>query len=103
VLMVLQGQGFQVEDLGVSVSTEKFIQAVRNRKPDILAMSALLTTTMIEMKNTIDALKSEGLRDVVKIIVGGAPVTPAFAAQIGADGTSYDAPAAARLCRDLLR
>jgi len=103
VLMILQGQGFQVEDLGVSVSTEKFIQAVRDGKPDILAMSALLTTTMVEMKNTIDALKSEGLRGDVKIIVGGAPVTPAFAAQIGADGNSYDAPGAAKLCLELLR
>ena len=102
VLMILQGQGFQVEDLGVSVSTEKFVQAVREKKPDILAMSALLTTTMIEMKNTIDALKAEGLRNKVKIVVGGAPVTPAFAEQIGADGNTYDAPAAAKLCRELL-
>jgi methanogenic corrinoid protein MtbC1 len=102
VAMILKGQGFQVEDLGVSVSTAKFVQAVREKKPEILAMSALLTTTMTEMKNTIDALKSAGLRNEVKIIVGGAPVTPAFAAQIGADGNSYDAPGAAKLCRELL-
>jgi methanogenic corrinoid protein MtbC1 len=100
--MILKGQGFQVEDLGVSVSTAKFVQAVREKKPQILAMSALLTTTMTEMKTTIDALKSEGLRNKVKIVVGGAPVTPAFAEQIGADGNSYDAPGAAKLCKDLL-
>jgi len=103
VAMILKGQGFQVDDLGVSVSTAKFVQAVREKKPEILAMSALLTTTMTEMKNTIDALKSAGLRDKVKVIVGGAPVTPAFAAQIGADGNSYDAPGAAKLCRELLQ
>ena len=103
VAMILKGQGFQVEDLGVSVSTAKFVQAVNDRKPEILAMSALLTTTMTEMKNTIDALKATGLRDKVKVIVGGAPVTPAFAAQIGADGNSYDAPGAAKLCRELIR
>ena len=102
VAMILKGQGFQVEDLGVSVSTERFVQAVREERPDILAMSALLTTTMIEMKNTIEALKSEGLRGEVKIVVGGAPVTPAFASQIGADGNSYDAPGAAKLCKELL-
>ncbi|MCX5818625.1 MAG: cobalamin-dependent protein [Deltaproteobacteria bacterium] len=103
VAMILKGQGFQVEDLGVSVSTAKFVQAVREKKPEILAMSALLTTTMTEMKNTIEALKTAGLRDQVKVVVGGAPVTPAFAAQIGADGNSYDAPGAAKLCRELLQ
>jgi methanogenic corrinoid protein MtbC1 len=102
VAMILKGQGFQVEDLGVSVSTPKFLQAVKEKKPEIVAMSALLTTTMIEMKNTIDALKAAGLRDRVKVVVGGAPVTPAFAKQIGADGNAYDAPGAAKLCKDLL-
>ncbi len=102
VAMILKGQGFQVEDLGVSVSTAKFLQAVKEKKPEIVAMSALLTTTMIEMKNTIDALKTAGLRDKVKVVVGGAPVTPAYAKQIGADGNAYDAPGAAKLCKDLL-
>jgi 5-methyltetrahydrofolate--homocysteine methyltransferase len=102
VAMILKGQGFQVEDLGVSVSTAKFVQAVKEQKPEIVAMSALLTTTMIEMKATIEALKAAGLRDRVKVIVGGAPVTPAFAAQIGADGNAYDAPGAAKLCKELL-
>ena len=103
VAMILKGQGFQVEDLGVSVSTAKFVQSVNDKKPEILAISALLTTTMTEMKNTIDALKSAGLRQQVKVIVGGAPVTPAFAEQIGADGTAYDAPSAAKLCKELLQ
>ena len=102
VAMILQGQGFQVEDLGVSVSAAKFVQAVNDKKPEILAMSALLTTTMTEMKNTIEGLKAAGLREQVKVIVGGAPVTPAFAEQIGADGTAYDAPGAAKLCKELL-
>jgi 5-methyltetrahydrofolate--homocysteine methyltransferase len=92
----------EVEDLGVSVGTARFIQAVKEKHLDILAMSALLTTTMIEMKNTIDTLKAEGLRDRVKVIVGGAPVTSAFAEQIGADGNAYDAPGAAKLCKQLL-
>lgn len=101
VLMVLKGQGFQVEDLGVSVSSAKFVRAVRDLNPDILAMSALLTTTMTEMRNTIRALEAAGLRNRVKIVVGGAPVTADFAEQIGADGTAYDAPAAAQLCKTL--
>lgn len=102
VAMMLRGQGFEVEDLGVSVGTEKFIQAVKEKQPDILAMSALLTTTMIEMKNTIDTLKAEGLQDRVKVIVGGAPVTMTFAEQIGADGNAKDAPGAAKLCKQIL-
>ncbi|MDP1992971.1 MAG: cobalamin-dependent protein [Syntrophales bacterium] len=103
VAMILKGQGFQVEDLGVSVSAAKFVQAVGDKKPEILAMSALLTTTMTEMRNTIEGLRAAGLRQQVKVIVGGAPVTPAFAEQIGADGTAYDAPGAAKLCKDLLK
>jgi len=103
VAMILKGQGFEVEDLGVSVSAAKFVQAVSDKKPEILAMSALLTTTMIEMKSTIEGLKAAGLRQQVKVIVGGAPVTPVFAEQIGADGTAYDAPGAAKLCKDLLK
>ena len=102
VSMMLEGQGFAVEDLGVSVTTEQFVAAVRDRKPDILAMSALLTTTMVEMKNTIAALKASGLRGSVKIVIGGAPVTQNFSDQIGADGYAYDSPGAAQKCRDLL-
>jgi uroporphyrinogen decarboxylase len=103
VIMMLEGQGLSVEDLGTSVSPDKFVQVVREKKPDIVAMSALLTTTMIEMKATLDALKESGLRGKVKVIVGGAPVTKEFAQKIGADGYAYDAPGAAQKCREWLR
>ena len=102
VIMMLKGQGFTVTDLGVSVAPEKFIQAVSQHKPDVLALSALLTTTMVQMKGTVDALVEAGLRDKVKVMIGGAPVTQAFAEQIGADGYAYDAPGAAKLCKGLV-
>ncbi|UCH20006.1 MAG: cobalamin-dependent protein [Deltaproteobacteria bacterium] len=102
VIMMLEGQGFTVKDLGVSVSPEQFVQHAKENKSDIVAMSALLTTTMIEMENTINALKNAELRDQVKVIVGGAPVTQKFANDIGADGYAYDAPGAAQLCKQLL-
>ena len=102
VILVLEGQGFRVEDLGISVSPDRFVQAVNEKNPDIVAISALLTTTMIEMKNTIDVLTEAGLRDKIKIIVGGAPVTQQFADQIGSDGYAYDAPGAAEKCKELL-
>ena len=102
VAMMLEGQGFTVEDLGVSISTEKFIKAVKEKKADILAMSALLTTTMVEMQSTINALIERGLKDSIKVVVGGAPITEAFATQIGADGYAYDSHGAAQKCRELL-
>jgi uroporphyrinogen decarboxylase len=102
VVMMLEGQGFKVKDLGISVAPEKFLQVVKEEKPEILGLSALLTTTMVEMKNTIEALKKAGLRAQVKVIVGGAPVTQAYAEQIGADGYAYDAPGAAQKCKELL-
>ena len=102
VKMMLEGQGFAVEDMGVSVSPEKFVQSITENNTDIVAMSALLTTTMIEMKNTINAIRDAGARDRVKVIVGGAPVTQKFAESIGADGYAYDAPGAAQLCKKLL-
>jgi len=102
VAMMLEGQGFTVEDLGVSISTEKFIKAVKEKKADILAMSALLTTTMVEMQSTINALIEGGLKDSIKVVVGGAPITEAFATQIGADGYAYDSHGAAQKCRELL-
>jgi len=102
VITMLEGQGFSVEDLGVSVSPEKFVQAVKEKAPDIVAMSALLTTTMIEMKNTVRALEKAGLRDRVKVIAGGAPVSKKFANDIGSDGWAYDAPGAAQLCKELV-
>jgi 5-methyltetrahydrofolate--homocysteine methyltransferase len=102
VSMMLEGQGFRVIDLGVSVSPGKFVQAVKENHADLLGLSALLTTTMLEMKKTIHALTQAGLREKVKIIIGGAPVTQEFADQIGADGYAYDAPGAAQKCKDLL-
>jgi uroporphyrinogen decarboxylase len=102
VIMMLEGQGFSVVDLGISVNTDKFVETVIEKKPDIIALSALLTTTMVEMKNTIVALEEAGLRNSVKILVGGAPVTQAFADQIGADGYGYDSPGAAQKCKELV-
>lgn len=102
VTMMLEGQGFRVQDLGVSVSSEAFVEAVKAHHPQIVAMSALLTTTMIEMENTIQALEKAGLRHGVKVIVGGAPVTEDFARKIGADGYAYDAPGAALKCKELV-
>jgi 5-methyltetrahydrofolate--homocysteine methyltransferase len=101
VTMMLKGGGFQVTDLGVDVDPEKYIEAVKEKQPHILAMSALLTTTMPNMKAVIDAMKEAGLNDV-KVIVGGAPVTQDFADQIGADGYAADAGSAVDLAADLI-
>jgi 5-methyltetrahydrofolate--homocysteine methyltransferase len=89
--MMIEGAGYEVVDLGVDVSAEQFAEAVAKEKPDVLGMSALLTTTMLAMKDTIETLKEKGLRDTVKIMVGGAPVTPDFSDEIGADGWGSDA------------
>jgi len=103
VAMMLEGQGFAVADLGISVTPAKFVEIAREQKPTIIALSALLTTTMIEMKNVVNALEEAGLRDTVKVIVGGAPVTQGFADEIGADGYAYDSPGAAQLCREIVQ
>ena len=100
--MMMEGAGFQIVDLGVDVSPEAFVETVKKEKPDVVGMSALLTTTMRNMGRTIDALKEAGLRDQVKVMVGGAPVTGDFAEQIGADGTASSAPAAVDLAKELL-
>lgn len=89
--MMLEGSGFQIIDLGVNVSEEKFIEAVNNEKPSILAMSALLSTTAPHLGTTIEMLKQTGMRDNVKVLVGGAPITPDYAMEIGADGYAPDA------------
>ncbi|GAB4565486.1 MAG: corrinoid protein [Anaerolineae bacterium] len=102
VAMLLEGAGFEVKDLGIDVSPEKFVEAVKAGDCDILAMSALLTTTMPNMKATIDALKEAGLRDKVKIMIGGAPITQEYADQIGADGYGEDANQAVRVAKKLL-
>jgi len=94
VKMMLEGAGFEVIDLGVDVTTDKFVEAVKEHKPNIIGMSALLTTTMVNMVEVIKALDVTGLRDKVKIMVGGAPITQNYADQIGADGYSPDAASA---------
>ncbi len=102
VALMLEGDGYVIKDLGVDVPVEDFIRAIKEEKPDILAMSALLTTTMSMMKTTIEAVIAEGLRDEVKIIIGGAPVTETFANRIGADGFSPDASRAVGMVHALL-
>lgn len=101
VAMMLEGAGFEITDLGTDVPPEKFIDAVQSGA-QIVAMSALLTTTMPNMKSTIDAIKQAGLRDHTTILIGGAPVTQAFADEIGADGYAPDASSAVRKARVLL-
>ena len=100
--MMLTGAGFQVVDLGKDIPAERFVQATKEEEAQIVAMSALLTTTMPEMRNTIEALKVAGLREKVKVIVGGAPVSPEYAAQIGADGYGRDAAVAVDKVRELV-
>lgn len=102
VVMMLESAGFEIIDLGVDIDPETFVKAVREHNPQVIGMSALLTTTMLSMGDTIEALKQEGLRDSVKIIIGGAPITKAFAEQIGADGYAPDAASATDLCRRLI-
>ncbi len=101
VRMMLEGGGFEAIDLGVDVEPSVFVDAVREHKPDLLGMSALLTTTMAQMKVTIEALEEAGLRDSVKIVIGGAPVTADFAEQIGADAFAEDAATAVDVARAL--
>jgi len=101
VRMMLEGAGFEMVDLGTDVSAEVFVGAVREHKPKLVGMSALLTTTMVQMKATIDALEEAGLRGSVKIMVGGAPVTDSYARQIGADAYAPDAASAVDIARGL--
>jgi len=102
VRMMVEGGGFEVLDLGVDVSPEAFVKVVREQKPDVIGMSALLTTTMTSMKDVIEALQEAGLRDSVKIMIGGAPVTEAYAKEIGADGYAPDAASAVDVARALV-
>jgi len=94
VKMMLEGAGFEVIDLGADVTTDKFVKAVKEHKPNLIGMSALLTTTMVNMAEVVKALEAAGLRDKVKIMIGGAPITQNYADQIGADGYSPDAASA---------
>ncbi|KNZ42096.1 cobalamin B12-binding domain-containing protein [Acetobacterium bakii] len=97
-IMMMESRGYTVVDLGVDIKEEAFVAAVKEHKPDIVGMSSLLTTTMMKMDSTIKQLTKEGLRDQIKIIIGGAPITQEFAEDIGADGYSEDASTAVELC-----
>jgi 5-methyltetrahydrofolate--homocysteine methyltransferase len=99
--MMCEGAGFEVIDLGFNVEPEKFIQAIKEHQPNIVGMSALLTTTMRAMGHTINAIEEAGLRDQVKIMVGGAPVDAEFAERIGADGYGSNAPSGSDLAKRL--
>ncbi len=100
---MLEGGGFEVIDLGADVAPEKFIEAIQNRGAKIVCLSALLTVTMPSMKRTIEALEQAGVRQNVKVLVGGAPVTPQFATEIGADGYGETANAAVALARQFVQ
>ena len=101
VSMMLEGAGFEVVDLGINISPDTFIKAIKQEQPDIVAMSALLTSTMPVMKETIEAFEQAGVRQNCKVIIGGAPVTNEFADEIGADGFAADGASASDLCRKL--
>ena len=102
VAMMLEGAGFEVVNLGAEVTAEQFVKAAKEHESDIIGMSALLTTTMIHMPEVIDALQQAGLRDQIKVIIGGAPVTQGYADKIGADGYAPDAASATKLAKSLL-
>ena len=97
--MMCEGAGFEVKDIGKDIAPEQFVEAVKEFEPDVVGMSALLTTTMRAMESTIKVLEEAGLRDKIKIMIGGAPVTQAFADQIGADGYASNAASAAELAK----
>ncbi len=103
VSMMMESAGFEVVDLGVDIEAARFIAAVKEENADILGLSALLTTTMPMLRKTVDAFMESGLREQVKIIVGGAPVTQSFADEIGADGYAPDAGSASKLAKQLLQ
>ena len=100
--IMLQGAGFDVVDVGTDISMEKFVETVEREQPDVLGLSALLTTTMVYMKRVIEALEQRQLRGKVKVIVGGAPITQRYADEIKADGYARDASSAVDLVRSLL-
>ena len=103
VAMMLEGASFKVVDLGVDVSPEQFVNAVQEHHAQLIGLSALLTTTMVNMRGTIEALRTSGLRDQVRVIVGGAPVTQRWADEIGADGYAPDAATGVDVARQLLQ
>jgi 5-methyltetrahydrofolate--homocysteine methyltransferase len=99
---MLEGGGFEVIDLGADVAPQRFVDTIRERTPHLICISALLTVTMPNMRTTIDALKQAGVRDSVKVLIGGAPVTEEFAREIGADGYGQNAMVALSLARKLV-
>ncbi len=103
VAMMLRGGGFEIIDLGIDVSPEKFLKATQEHKPDIVGISALLTTTMVGMVDVINMLEKTGFRDRVKVMIGGAPVTQEFADEIGAEGYAPDAASAVDMARELVK
>ncbi|MCG8643190.1 MAG: corrinoid protein [Desulfobacterales bacterium] len=102
VAMMMESAGLEIHNLGVDISPENFVAQIKEKSPQVVCLSALLTTTMPMMKQTIDAIVEAGLRDRVKIMVGGAPVTKAFADEIGADGFASDAGSASKLAKQLV-
>ncbi len=102
VAMMLEGAGFEVIDLGVDVSPEKFIETAKEKKADLVGLSALLTTTMTSMKDVVKAVADSGLKDKVKVMIGGAPLTQSYADEIGADGYAPDAASAVDKAKELL-
>jgi 5-methyltetrahydrofolate--homocysteine methyltransferase len=100
--MMMEGAGFEIVDLGTDVGADAFVAAVKEHGPDLIGMSALLTTTMPSMTATVEALTEAGLRDQVKVLIGGAPVTQGFCDEIGADGFAPDASSATRKAKELL-
>jgi 5-methyltetrahydrofolate--homocysteine methyltransferase len=102
VVMMLEGAGYDVIDLGSNVTPEQFVEAITKHNAQVVALSALLTTTMPSMRTTIEALRAAGVRERVAVVVGGAPVTDRFAEQIGADGFAPDAASAVDVVQELL-
>jgi len=102
VAMMLEGAGFEVVNLGIDVTSTQFVEAAREHNAEIVAMSALLTTTMTRMPDVVEALQEAGLRDQVRVVVGGAPLSASYAEEIDADGYASDAPGAVKLVRRLL-
>jgi len=100
--IMLEGAGFTIVDLGVNVPATRFVEAIREHRPAVVGMSAFLTTTMPQVGRTIEAIREAGLRDEVRIIIGGAPINDAFAAEVGADGYAPDASSAVRVTKTLL-
>lgn len=100
--VMLEGAGFEVIDLGINVPAERFVEAIRELEPDAVGMSAFLTTTALEFRNTIELIEREGLRDRVKILIGGAPADQALAERVGADGYAPDASSAVRVTKSVL-